>query len=524
MSENLFGVEKVKNHYEVLARKYRPRLFADVLSQEHLVRIIKNSIKRNKVHHAYVLTGIRGVGKTSFARILAKALNCREKNEDTQEPCLKCKDCISVERGLHQDVIEIDAASNTGVSDIREIIENAKYKPIVAEYKIYIIDEVHMLSNSAFNALLKTLEEPPEHIKFILASTEIKKIIPTVLSRCQRLDFYRFSVSGLANYLKSVAKLEGKELGDKSAKLLAKAAEGSARDGLSLLDQAIIISEKDSIEEVDIYSMLGIINVEAYYDVFDSIISGNVKDSLERVKDLYDKGIEAKAILEALSDLVHKVTLYSMGGGEELADSDHEIEFCKRVGEHFSSVDLLRLWHILSKSLVDIKSSYNEFFSLQMCLVKIMHINLLISPEDLLKSKTEVGVKISQVDAEVKKKSKSLDKIEDLLKLLEDKMEITLYHAIRSELSIIKYSEGEIVVDNINNNKLDTAVLKRKLLDATGVNWNILVDDSKKGVVFQNEKNNEEDSKRKLIEESDLMKEMLKKFPDTEIQEILVND
>jgi DNA polymerase-3 subunit gamma/tau len=409
MQDQLFqDIEPQNKEYKVLARKYRPRIFKDVISQEHIVRIIENSIKNNKIHHAYVLTGIRGIGKTTFARILAKALNC-EGNGSTSpvvEPCLQCANCVAIEESRHQDVIEIDAASNTGVSDMREIIENAKYRPITARYKVYIIDEVHMLSNSAFNALLKTLEEPPEHVKFILATTEIKKIPLTVISRCQRFDLHRFTLSNLANHLDTIAQKEGYALEEQAGKMLAKAAQGSARDALSLLDQAILTCENKMIDLVSVTNMLGMVGLEYIYSIFDAIVLGEPQKSLEIARDLYEKGAEPHMILQELVEITYKISLCKIGDAKDLIISDYELNNCKALAANLSVVILSRFWQMFNKALVEMKSSYNELHTLEMALIKVTYANLAISPEDILRDISELKTIPQQntLQQEIKKK------------------------------------------------------------------------------------------------------------------------
>ena len=389
MRDNLFENKDGENsEYKVLARKYRPKIFNDIISQSHITRIIKNSIESDKIHHAYILTGIRGVGKTTYARILSKALNCTKNENDkpTFEPCLICKNCISIEESRHQDILEIDAASNTGVADIREIIENAKYKPIMARYKVYIIDEVHMLSNSAFNALLKTLEEPPEHVKFILATTEIKKIPLTVMSRCQRFDLHRLTIEELANYLQNIAKKEGVEIKERASMLISKAAGGSARDGLSLLDQAILTCKDSVIDLESITQMLGIVSLEYIYNLFDLILTGKLNDALNIVRDLYIKGAEPFMILQELIEISYKITLCKIGDAKNLILSDFELKKCNLIAEKTSIIILTRFWQMFNKALVDMKTSHNEMLSLEMTIIKVSHVNLTITPEEILES------------------------------------------------------------------------------------------------------------------------------------------
>lgn len=412
MKDNLFeNKDGESSEYKVLARKYRPKIFSDIISQSHVTRIIKNSIESNKIHHAYVLTGIRGVGKTTYARILSKALNCTKNENDkpTFEPCLICKNCISIEESRHQDILEIDAASNTGVADIREIIENAKYKPIMARYKVYIIDEVHMLSNSAFNALLKTLEEPPGHVKFILATTEIKKIPLTVASRCQRFDLHRLSIEELANYLQNIAKKEGFEIKERASMLISKAAQGSARDGLSILDQAILTCEDGIIDLESITQMLGIVSLEYIYNLFDLILIGKLNDALNTVRDLYAKGAEPFMILQELIEISYKITLCKIGNAKDFILSDFELKKCNLIAEKTSIIILTRFWQMFNKALVDMKNSHNEMLSLEMTIIKISHVNLTVTPEEILKSldDSNMSSKITQpsISQDVKKNS-----------------------------------------------------------------------------------------------------------------------
>ena len=387
---NIFADDSSKKEkYKVLARKYRPRLFNDIISQSHIITVIKNSIESNKIHHAYMLTGIRGVGKTTFARIVAKALNCTSSKDNLPifTPCLTCNNCVSIEEGRHQDILEIDAASNTGVADIREIIENSKYKPITSRYKVYIIDEVHMLSNSAFNALLKTLEEPPEHVKFILATTEIRKIPLTVLSRCQRFDLHRLDLNQLAKYLQEIASKEGFEIDEKNASLISKAAQGSVRDGLSLLDQAILTSKNTNVIGSDLLEkMLGIINLEYIYQLFEYILKGSTQDTLKCLRDLYIKGAEPYIMLQELIEVSYKISLCKIGNAKNLILSDYELDKCNKIAEKISVITITRFWQMFNKALVDVKNSYDPMLTLEMTIIKICYTNLTITPEEILKS------------------------------------------------------------------------------------------------------------------------------------------
>ena len=269
-----------QQEYRVLARKYRPQIFADLIGQETLVQTLTNAISSNRIAHAYLLTGVRGVGKTTTARLISMSLNCEKRSLNSCEPCGTCDSCTTIRHDYNMDVIEMDAASKTGVDDIREIIDNVKYKPVNCKYKIFIIDEVHMLSKSAFNALLKTLEEPPPHIKFIFATTEVKKIPITIISRCQRFDLHRVETTILTNHLNSIAKKEEAKINQDAMALIVRSADGSVRDGLSLLDQAIA-NEKDQITADSIILMLGLADRGTIFDLMEAIFKGDAMLLLE---------------------------------------------------------------------------------------------------------------------------------------------------------------------------------------------------------------------------------------------------
>ena len=293
--------------YKVLARKYRPQTFADLIGQETLVQILTNAIITNRIANAYLLTGVRGVGKTTTARLIAMSLNCENRKEDSCEPCGNCDSCQSIRSDHNLDVIEMDAASKTGVDDVREIIDNVKYKPVNSLFKIFIIDEVHMLSKSAFNALLKTLEEPPEHVKFIFATTEVKKIPVTILSRCQRFDLKRVESENLAKHIKKISSLEKVKIDDDAIALLVRAGDGSVRDSISLLDQAIINNDVEVTAET-ITTMLGLADRGKIYDLVENITKGNTSNSLIIYRDLYNSGADILMIFEELLNAIHSIT------------------------------------------------------------------------------------------------------------------------------------------------------------------------------------------------------------------------
>src|SRR3954464_13717734 len=287
--------------YTVLARRYRSATFDEVIGQEHVAQTLKRAIESDRVAHAYLFNGTRGVGKTSMARILAKALNCRSADAPTTTPCGKCDSCVAIARGDDIDVIEIDAASNTGVDNVRDIIENSQYRPAMSRFKVYIIDEVHMLSKSAFNALLKTLEEPPGHVKFILATTEPEKVLPTILSRCQRYDFRNIPTPEIAAHLKNIAKQEQIQADDDALLMVAKAGAGSMRDSLSLLDRLLSIGEKNLTVEM-IEQMLGMPRAQAMFDIGQAIGEGDLKSTLQQAGKLITGGLSPDTLIASIVD------------------------------------------------------------------------------------------------------------------------------------------------------------------------------------------------------------------------------
>ena len=341
--------EAVKDsQYVVLARKYRPQNFDELLGQDALVQTLTNAIKSNRLHHAYILTGIRGVGKTTTSRIIAKALNCIGKDGQagpTINPCGICENCKAISAGRHIDVLELDAASRTGVDDIREILDGVRYKPTNARYKIYIIDEVHMLSKNAFNALLKTLEEPPAHVKFIFATTEIRKVPVTILSRCQRFDLQRLTIDCLLGLFKKILKEENLEAEDEALHIIAKAADGSARDGLSLLDQAISLGE-GKIKTRIVKEMIGLADRSQMYDLFESLSAGKVNEVIQKLQIQYKNGANPTTILQDLINITHllaKVKVLPQTINDE-ALSESEKEFCNRCSPNISIAILSKMY------------------------------------------------------------------------------------------------------------------------------------------------------------------------------------
>lgn len=365
-----------QNSYLVLARKYRPQNFDELVGQEVLVTTLSNAIKNNKLHHAYILTGIRGVGKTTTARIIAKTINCLNRDSGTQiKACGTCDNCIAISASKHQDVIEIDAASRTGVDDIREIIDSIAYAPVMAKYKIYIIDEVHMLSNSAFNALLKTLEEPPAHVKFIFATTEIKKVPITILSRCQRFDLRRLDEVEISAHLKNILGKENLEADEQALELIAKMSEGSVRDSLSLLDQALSSNNHQKFLSSDIVEkMLGLNDKAKVIELFEAMLIGDFPAALNKFAQFYSYSSDISQLLSDLMEITAKTTSVKLVKDYKLDGySGFQREKISEIANKISLAALARIWQMLLKGNAEINFSGSPKMAFEMLLVRICH-------------------------------------------------------------------------------------------------------------------------------------------------------
>ena len=375
--------------YQVLARKYRPETFADLVGQDAMVRTLKNAFEADRIAQAFVMTGIRGTGKTTTARIIAKGMNCVGPDGargPTTDPCGECEHCVAIMEGRHVDVMEMDAASRTGVGDIREIIDSVHYRAASARYKIYIIDEVHMLSTSAFNALLKTLEEPPAHVKFIFATTEIRKVPVTVLSRCQRFDLRRIEPEVMIGLLRRIADAEGASIADDALSLITRAAEGSARDATSLLDQAISHGAGETTAD-QVRAMLGLADRGRVLDLFDMVLRGDAAGALTELSAQYADGADPIAVLRDLAEITHWVSVVQITpeAAEDPTISPDERSRGQAMATALPMRVLTRLWQMLLKALDEVAAAPNAMMAAEMAIIRLTHVADLPTPEELLR-------------------------------------------------------------------------------------------------------------------------------------------
>ena len=512
-------MEKIK--HKVLALKYRPKNFKELIGQNILAETITNSIKANKIPNAYLFTGIRGVGKTTTARIVAKALNCKNGIENLCNENM-CEHCESITNSNHMDVLEMDAASRTGIDDVRELIESSKYNPTSAKYKIIILDEVHMLSKQAFNGLLKTLEEPPPHLKFIFATTEVKKIPLTIISRCQRFDLHRVSAEDLLNNLKNILKFEKGKISEGALLLICKAAAGSVRDSLSLLDRALVSqsAEEKEIDEIFIRKMLGLADKSKLVDLLNFVFQGDQKKSLESLREMISEGIEPNNFLNDLLEIVYLIQQQKNIGNlsSDLSISESERESINLISNNINAQTLIVFWQLILKALDELSIVSNPILSLEMLIVRLVHLKEMPSYEELLKSLKENNSNFTDMDhnttmeQSIEKKnllketnemtkiskdqikntiqtkpilsspdSKKLSKdifleqissFEELILLSSKKKEIQLKYDLENNVNLIKFTNGKIDISfNENLDKNFVRNLSTKLHEWTGIRW-----------------------------------------------------
>ena len=549
---------------KILALKYRPQEFKDLIGQEVMAQTITNAIKLGKTPNAYLLTGIRGVGKTTTARLIAKALNC-EKNGNSKINCSEkafCKTCQEIINSNHIDILEMDAASKTGIDDVRELIENSKYSPTSAKFKIFIIDEVHMLSKQAFNGLLKTLEEPPPSLKFILATTEVRKIPVTILSRCQRFDLKRVGIEDLCLHLKSIASKENGNLTEDAIKLIAKTSEGSVRDSISLLDRALIsqsINDKRAIEDQDVREMLGLADKSKIISLFKEVLIGNEKEALKHLSDLIKNGLDAKNFL---NDILEVLYLFSrrinLGMLEkEMSISEAETAMIEEYSKNIEMSDIGLFWQLTIKTIDDLKIIGNENLTLEMYIMQLIHLKkiderkkeLVDKPifnndqklssekkiEENTMSKTENNV-TNQLKSTNQIKTKPLKdfsknneektnlevtNFQDLIDLANKEREIELKYDLERNVKLVSFNKGKI--DISFNEKLNKSFIKNlteKLLQWTGERWIISLSKNS-DVKSLYEKDLELKSKEiQEFKKSTLAKDLETAFPDARLVEI----
>ena len=521
--------------YQVLARRYRPKNFDNLIGQTSTVRILSNAFKLNRIAHAFLFTGVRGVGKTTAARIVARGLNCLNTDNPTISPCGKCSSCIAAANDRHVDIIEIDAASHTGVDDMRELTEGVRYKPSVGRFRIYIIDEVHMLSNQAFNALLKTLEEPPEHAKFIFCTTEIRKIPITVLSRCQKFDLRRVSTSEIINHLKMICESENVLIDSESLNLLARSSEGSVRDSLSLLDQAISIGKND-IKAEDVKVMLGLSDKSKVWDLFDSLMEGDPLKVIKNYEDLLNDGSDPFLLIEELMRICHNVTRAIAVPTLDMSQSMSEFEVVRATNsaKNLNIPSVNKCWQILIKGQVEIQSTYSIKEATEMILLRIIYAakipNLtdLIEKSDLIKKKNDIvdhSINTKLSDNNISNDMSIINNIntfEDLLIFVKKNKDLSLYTILIDQIRVIEYEPYSIKVNFVKENYqtfLDK--IKKSLQNLTNKNWRIeVIDDYEESTSITEKNEIKKEDKKNKIKENIIVKSILDEFPESEILEV----
>lgn len=440
------------SNYTVLARKYRSQDFESLIGQDVLVKTLTTAINTGRIAHAYIFTGIRGTGKTSTARILAKALNCLSSDGPTAKPCGVCENCRAIAAGQHIDVMEIDAASHTGVDNMRDILDAAQYRPTNGRYKVYIIDEVHMLSTSAFNALLKTLEEPPEHVVFILATTEIRKVPVTILSRCQRFDLVRVPVETLKKHFAWIASQENIELTDGANELLARAADGSVRDGLSLLDQAIA-QTGGHVDEKSVLEMLKRADRGVVVSFMETVLSGDVSAALARVDEIYNNGADLSMLLSDMMEWTHWATrmhpAIRAGNIDTVPYTADQREQIQKINSRVSLNTLSRIWQVMVAAVPEMQSSGNQKQCFDMLIIRLMHIAEMPSIPEILEqqksnSNTNTVAQPSATNNTGNTQKIAIENANDLANALQSSKEILLYSYYTSNIEITEISNGII--------------------------------------------------------------------------------
>tara|TARA_Y100000389_G_scaffold28005_1_gene23992 strand:+ start:59 stop:1705 length:1647 start_codon:yes stop_codon:yes gene_type:complete len=531
---------------KVLALKYRPQTFDDLIGQDVVAETIINSIKTDKIANAYLFTGIRGIGKTTTARIVAKSLNCLNGIENLCKEKY-CENCEAITNSSHIDVLEMDAASKTGVDDVRDLIEFSRYGPTSSKYKIFIVDEVHMLSKQAFNALLKTLEEPPKYLKFIFATTEIKKIPITVVSRCQRFDLSRIKSLELFKFIKKIKDKENGSVSDEALKLIVKISEGSVRDALSLLDRGLLATQNKELDLKSAQKIFGYFDKSKLIELFKLILDGNEKEVLEIYKKIYDQGVEPKVFINDFMELVYyfkninSLTLE----GTNFSLNDNEFLKIKEISSDLDNQVLILFWQFSIKILEELDIVSNQNLSIEMFLMRLMHLSSHKPKNDKLEkidlnkegekkdkfSETNIEIvsQIKNVTQEKKTKplikedvkaeeKKTINSFEQLLKVCEETKEIKLKYELEKNVNLVSFEKNRIEIsfnDNLDKNFVKD--LSLKLFELTGERWIITFSKTKGEMSI---KDKEKNKKIKLIQDakkSILYRSVLEKFPDANL-------
>ena len=553
---------------KILALKYRPQEFKDLIGQEVMAQTITNAIKLGKTPNAYLLTGIRGVGKTTTARLIAKALNC-EKNHDQKIKCSAedfCTTCKEIVNSNHIDILEMDAASKTGIDDVRELIENSKYSPTSAKFKIFIIDEVHMLSKQAFNGLLKTLEEPPPSLKFILATTEVRKIPVTILSRCQRFDLKRVGVDLLLDHLKKISIKENGNITDNALKLIARTSEGSVRDSISLLDRALIaqsINENQPIEEKDVRKMLGLADKTQVISLLKEVLSGKEKESITILKELINDGLDAKNflndILEVLYLFSRKINLGPIE--DDLSVSESELQMVDQYSKNIDMQDIGLFWQLTIKTIDDLRIVGNENLTLEMYVMQLIHLknleekkettnlnesssietenfsskkidenkiesNLSNKAKNQLKSTEQIKTNpIKKINHENGKSKIEITSFQDLIDYANKEKEIELKYDLERNVKLVSFNKGKIDISfNEKLNKNFIKNLTEKLLNWTGERWIISLSKNLEAKSLYEKNQENETNKINEFKKSKIAKELELAFPDARLIEVKDDD
>jgi len=535
--------------YKVLARKYRPQKFDDLMGQDVMVQTLKNAFKIDRIAHAYMLTGVRGIGKTTTARLLARALNY--KTDLIDKPNIEMSEtgyhCLEIMESRHIDVIEMDAASRTGIADIREIIDSINYSPSSARFKIYIIDEIHMLSKAAFNGLLKTLEEPPSHVKFIFATTEVQKVPLTILSRCQRFDLRRFDNDLVRSLLLKVCSKENVKIDDSVIGLISRASGGSARDSLSLLDQAIALSENDeALSEDLIRKMLGLSDQGRIIDLFEYISSGDVEAALGEIRDQVDIGVDPSNLIEALGDLVHEMTRHKVTQENEdnLSLGPENIVRLKSIIEDESVKSLSRYWQMILKAANEIKNFSKPLSALEMAVIRMCYISDLPTPDEIIKKieskdispaekktlKSNSKPSVSMISGSSEKKELDQSLIEEVLTKIIPKdfheiiqlarihKDVKMQYELENNVSLVSFEKEKIEINILKGSESIASDLSKKLFEWTEKKWIVLVSSSQGEKTINQEREESDLLIRSNIEKHPIYKATVEEFKNTSIK------